>query len=221
MTNFSILFIALFITVVTVPFFRRLAYKINAVDEPDTRKVHARPMPRTGGLAMAVGALVPLALWAPPNLFLRSLLFAALIIVAAGFIDDLVGLGHRAKFGAQVLAAAVIVLYGGVKINCCGSLLPDGWLLPDWLAVPLTIIVVVGVTNAINLADGLDGLAGGISIITFMLLGYLGFQAGNPLIVMVALAVVGAIFGFLLLKLSLRSPEPVIIGSEQGLLRFC
>ncbi len=197
MVYLNILFIALFTTVVMVPFFRRLAYKLNALDEPDERKVHARPMARTGGLAMAVGALVPLVLWAPPEIVLRPLLLASLIIVAAGFIDDLVGLGHRAKFGSQLLAAVIIVLYGGVKIKSMGSLLPAGWVLADWLAVPLTVIVIVGVTNAINLSDGLDGLAGGIAIISFMLLGYLGFQVGNPVVLMIAAAVVGAIFGFL------------------------
>lgn len=197
MVNLSTLFIALFITVVMVPFFRRLAFKLNALDEPDDRKVHVRPMARTGGLAMAVGALVPLVLWAPADFSLLHLLFATSIIVVAGFIDDLVGMGYRAKFGAQLLAAAIIVLYGGIKIKSLGVLLPDDWLLSDWFAVPLTIIVIVGVTNAINLSDGLDGLAGGISIITFMGLGYLGFQVGNPVVVMVAAAVVGAIFGFL------------------------
>ncbi len=197
MVNLSTFFIALFITVVMVPLFRRLAYKLNALDEPDERKVHVRPMARTGGLAMAVGVLVPLVLWAPPEFSLRHMLFAASIIVAAGFIDDLVSLGHRAKFGSQLLAAIVIVFYGGVKIKSLGALLPDGWILSDWFAVPLTIIVIVGVTNAINLSDGLDGLAGGISIISFMVLGYLGFQVGNPVVVMVAAAVVGAIFGFL------------------------
>ena len=197
MVNLSTLFIALFITVVMVPLFRRLAYKLNAFDEPGERKVHVRPMARTGGLAMAVGILVPLVLWAPPEFSLRPLLLASSIIVLAGFIDDLVDLGHWAKFGSQLLAAAVIVLYGGVKIQSMGSLLPDGWLLADGIAVPLTIVVIVGVTNAINLSDGLDGLAGGISIITFMVLGYLGFQVGNPVVVMVAAAVIGAIFGFL------------------------
>ncbi len=197
MVYLNILFIALFTTVVTVPFFRSLAYKLNALDEPGERKVHARPIARTGGLAMAVGVLVPLLLWAPPEMVLRSLLLSSLIIVAAGFIDDLVGLGHRAKFSSQIAAALIIVLYGGVKIKSMGTLLPAGWVLSDWLAVPLTVIVIVGVTNAINLSDGLDGLAGGIVIISFILLGVLGYQVGNPVVLTIAAAVVGAIFGFL------------------------
>ncbi|MBN2707089.1 MAG: undecaprenyl/decaprenyl-phosphate alpha-N-acetylglucosaminyl 1-phosphate transferase [Deltaproteobacteria bacterium] len=196
MAFLNALFISLFITVVLVPFFRRLAYKINAVDKPDERKVHVRPMARTGGLAMAVGALLPLFLWGQAEV-LRPWLLACAIIVAAGFVDDLVGLGHRAKFGAQILAAAVVVLYGGIAVTNLGALLPEGRLLPAWLSIPLSIVVIVGVTNAINLADGLDGLAGGITVISFLLLGYLGLRAGDAVVVMVAAAVIGAIFGFL------------------------
>jgi len=197
MVNLSTLLIALFITIAMVPLFRGMAYKFNAIDQPGERKVHTRPMARTGGLAIAVGALVPLVLWAPPDLFLRALLFASSIIVAAGFVDDLIDLNPWAKLGAQVLAALVVVFYGGIRIQSLGALMPEDWLLPIWVSIPLTLIVVVGVTNAINLADGLDGLAGGISIIAFIVLGYLGFKVSNPVVTLVAAAAVGAIFGFL------------------------
>ena len=197
MVNLSTLLIALFITIAMVPLFRGMAYKFNAIDQPSERKVHTRPMARTGGLAIAVGALVPLVLWAPPDLFLRALLFASSIIVAAGFVDDLVDLNPWAKLGAQVLAALVIIFYGGIRIQSLGALMPADLLLPIWVSIPLTLIVVVGVTNAINLADGLDGLAGGISMIAFIVLGYLGFKVGNPVVTLVAAAAVGAIFGFL------------------------
>ncbi len=197
MVNLSTLFIALFITIAMVPLFRGMAYKLNAIDQPGERKVHTRPMARTGGLAIAVGTLVPLILWAPPDLFLRALLLASLIIVVAGFVDDLFDLNPWAKLGAQVLAALVIIFYGGIRIQSLGTLVPEDWLLPVWVSIPLTLIVIVGVTNAINLADGLDGLAGGISIIAFIVLGYLGFKINNPVVTLVAAAAVGAIFGFL------------------------
>lgn len=197
MVNLSTLLIALFITIAMVPLFRRMAYKFNAMDQPDARKVHTRPMARTGGLAIAVGVLVPLVLWAPPDLFLRALLLASSIIVAAGFVDDLVNLGPGVKLGAQVLAALVIIFYGRIRIQSLGALMPEDWLLPIWVSIPLTLIVVVGVTNAINLADGLDGLAGGISMIAFIVLGYLSFKVSDPVVTLVAAAAVGAIFGFL------------------------
>jgi UDP-GlcNAc:undecaprenyl-phosphate GlcNAc-1-phosphate transferase len=127
----------------------------------------------------------------------KPLLLASGVIVAFGFLDDLKNLGFRSKFIAQISAAVIVVVYGGVKIKTLGSLLPAGWLLPELIAVPLTVFVIVGVTNAINLADGLDGLAGGISLLSFLCIVYLGCKAGNPEIALIAAAMAGAIFGFL------------------------
>lgn len=194
---FSTVLLSLFITMALVPVFRRLAVRFRAVDIPNERKVHAAPMPKTGGLAMAAGVLMPTVLWAPPAPLIRPLMLASGAIVAFGFLDDLKDLGFKAKFAAQLFAALVVVLYGGVKIRSLGVLLPEGILLPELLAVPLTIFVIVGVTNAINLADGLDGLAGGISLLSFICLAFLAQQAGRGEMVLVAAAMCGALFGFL------------------------
>ena len=189
--------IALFLTIALIPIFRRLAYALHVVDLPQERKVHSTVMPKTGGLAMAVGISVPLLLWAPKNSIFPFLMIALLIIVGAGFLDDILGFGFLVKFAAQILAAVIVVVLGGIKIKNCGILLPEGVVLADWLAIPLTVFVLVGITNAINLADGLDGLAGGISVLIFAVIGCLGLQNGNYFVVIVASAVVGALFGFL------------------------
>ena len=101
----------------------------------------------------------------------------AAFIVLFGLLDDLRGLDFRIKFVVQFVAAIVVVIYGGIKITSLGSLLPDGMLLPDAVAIPLTVIAIVGVTNAINMSDGLDGLAGGICLLSFCCLGYLAYLA--------------------------------------------
>ncbi len=189
--------IALFLTIALVPIFRRLAYALHVVDLPQERKVHTTAMPKTGGLAMAVGITVPLLLWAPKNSIFPFLMIALLIIVGAGFLDDIMEFRSLVKFAAQILAALIVVVLGGIKIKNCGVLLPEGVLLADWLSIPLTVFVLVGITNAINLADGLDGLAGGISVLIFVVIGCLGLQDGNYFVVIVAAAVVGALFGFL------------------------
>jgi UDP-GlcNAc:undecaprenyl-phosphate GlcNAc-1-phosphate transferase len=82
-------------------------------------------------------------------------------------------------------------------VRTLGALLPDGALLPAWVAVPLTVVAIIGVTNAINLADGLDGLAGGISLLSFCCIGYLAYLEGDISVGLAALAFIGAIFGFL------------------------
>jgi len=197
MIFFTTFLLSLFLTITLVPFFRRLAYALHVVDMPGERKVHARPMARTGGLSMAVGTSVSMLLWAPRNSLFPPLMIALLVIVGAGFLDDLKELSPLAKFSAQVLAALIVVLWGGVKIRHCGVLLPEGVLLPDVFAVPLTVFVLVGVTNAINLADGLDGLAGGISVLTFGIIGCLGLLQGDSFVVVTCVAVVGSLFGFL------------------------
>ena len=187
----------MFITIALIPFVRDLALKVNALDFPNPRKVHLSPMPKSGGIAIVLGAFIPIFLWAPADPFVRAVLIGAGVVVIFGLIDDMRGLGFKAKFAGQFAAALIVILYGGVKIKSLGVLLPNDVLLPDWLAMPLTLVVIVGITNAINLSDGLDGLAGGISLLCFLCIGYLAYSAGNPAIALLSAAIVGAIFGFL------------------------
>jgi UDP-GlcNAc:undecaprenyl-phosphate GlcNAc-1-phosphate transferase len=185
------------ITIALVPVLSAMAERMRIVDIPDERKVHKRPIPRIGGIAMAVGVFVPVFIWNFGDTFVRSFLIGAAIVVAFGILDDLRGLGFKWKFLGQFAAALVVVLLGGVKIHTLGMLLPGGFELPGWVSVPLAVVVIVGVTNAINLADGLDGLAGGICLLTFVCIGFLAYLEGELAIGFVCLAMAGAIFGFL------------------------
>ena len=146
---------------------------------------------------MAVGAFVPIMLWAPKTSFVRGLLIGALIIVFFGVADDIKNLKPNIKILGQVMAALVITLVGGVKIIDLGNLLAPGIILPDWASIPLTIFVIVGVTNATNLSDGLDGLAGGMALLIFLCIGYLGVSEKDWVMVMIAIAVGGSVLGFL------------------------
>lgn len=191
------LLISIILTVVLMPYARTLACKLQAVDAPNSRKVHDRLMPRCGGMAMAVGAMTPIVLWAPMTPFTKSLLLGTLIIVVFGMADDIKDLSPMTKLGGQLGAALVAVFVGGVKISALGSFLPPGMILPDWAAIPLTVFVIVGCTNATNLSDGLDGLAGGIALLIFFGIGFLSFGEKNWLFVMVSIAVGGSVLGFL------------------------
>ena len=198
MVYLSSLLLSFFITVALIPVFSRAALHFNiGLDIPDARKVHLRPVPRVGGIALSLGVFFSTVLWLPQSSFVRAYALAAAVIVVFGIVDDLKGLGFRTKFLAQVAAASIVVWYGGVKIASLGSLLPDGFLLPEWFAIPLTILAIVGVTNAINLADGLDGLAGGICLLSFSCLGYLAYTGEDTTICLLGLALVGSIIGFL------------------------
>ncbi|RNC70421.1 MAG: undecaprenyl/decaprenyl-phosphate alpha-N-acetylglucosaminyl 1-phosphate transferase [Desulfuromonadales bacterium] len=197
MLPLATLIIAMLLTVMLIPVVSALAVRFQAVDIPNERKVHLRPIPRIGGVAMALGAFVPIVVWNFADGFVRAYLVGASILVVTGLVDDLRELSPRVKFGGQFAAAAVALFLGGVKITSLGTLLPEGVTLPDPVAVPLTLIAIVGVTNAVNMADGLDGLAGGICLLIFCAIGYLAFLDGNAPIGLVALALAGVIFGFL------------------------
>jgi len=197
MLLFTAFVLAMFITIGLIPLLRGAAVRLHAVDEPNERKVHLQPMPRTGGIALAVGTYLAVIFWAPESGFFRAVLAGAGIVALTGLADDVKGLGYRAKFAGQLLGALIVVFYGGLRIEYLGALLPEEVLLPQWISVPLTLLVIVGVTNAINLADGLDGLAGGITMLSFLCMGYLAYAGGEMPIALLCAAVVGALFGFL------------------------
>ncbi len=170
---------------------------IHALDRPSPRKIHTEPMPRMGGLAMALGMLITVSLWIPKDGFVKAFLISSIIIIIFGILDDIVGIGYKGKFLGQVIATVAVISYGRVRIVTMGNLLPANLCLTDWASYVLTLLVIVGVTNAINLSDGLDGLAGGICLLIFSCIGYLAYKAHMPVITLLAVSMVGVIFGFL------------------------
>lgn len=197
MTFLLTLLLSVLITITLIPFFGRLATRCNILDQPNERKVHFQPIPRIGGVAMAVGTFVPVVVWNYSDGFIRAFLAGAGVLVAFGLADDMRDLSPKIKFAGQLIAAVTIVIFGGVEIRNLGSLLPDGFLLPPWFAIPFTVFVIMGVTNAINLSDGLDGLAGGICLLSFCCIGFLAYLEADTSVGLAALALAGAIFGFL------------------------
>ena len=196
-TYLSTLLLTLLVTIVLVPITIKISEMIQKYDMPGKRKVHTTPVPRTGGIAMAVAVFSSMLLWAQESSLLSAYVMGAGIIVVFGLIDDFVDLPYRYKFAGQFLAALVVVIVGDVQIRNLGTLFPGSSQLSLWIAIPLTIIVIVGVTNAINLADGLDGLAGGICILSFCCTGYIAYLSNNTDISLLAVALAGSIFGFL------------------------
>jgi UDP-GlcNAc:undecaprenyl-phosphate GlcNAc-1-phosphate transferase len=191
------LLISIIITIAIMPYSLELAVKLQAMDKPDHRKIHDHVMPKCGGMAMVVGAFVPIMLWAPKTHFVKGLLIGGLIIVVFGVADDIKDLSPNIKLLGQIMAALVVALVGGIKISDLGSFWFAGTLLSDWVAIPLTVFVIVGVTNATNLSDGLDGLAGGLALLIFLAIGYLGVAEKDWVLVMIAIAAGGSILGFL------------------------
>jgi len=164
-------------------------------DQPGPRKVHKEPIARVGGIAFGIGSLISIGYWAPPSNLTRGILAAALIILVMGSVDDFFDLRVRSKFAGQFLAAGIVAIYGHLSWQPFFMLF--GLTLPPWLAIPLTMILLVTMTNAMNLSDGLDGLAGGLSFLSFGLVAYLAFQMDAALVVLLTLPVMGGLLGFL------------------------
>ncbi len=183
------------ITVLLIPPLMQWSARLGVLDQPGGRKVHANPIPRVGGIAMAVGMLVALLVWGDIGVQLHAYLLAMIVLLMFGIQDDRLTLSPAWKLVGQVSAALIIMFYGGVNIGILRHV--DVCELPMWLSVPITLLFIVGVTNAINLADGLDGLAGGTTLLCLSGLLLLGLSSGKTDATVMCVVIVGAVLGFL------------------------
>ena len=189
-------------TFATTPLVRRFAFKIGAIDIPkDNRRMHKKPTPRIGGLAIIFGFTVATLCFAQPSRQLYGTLAGAAIIAVMGVIDDCKNLPAKLKFVIQIIAALVVVFAGDIKIDVFTNpnFLSDNpyWVLPEWLSVTLTVIWIVFITNAVNFIDGLDGLAAGVSAIMSISLLFISIRVGEYSIAILGIALMGSCFGFL------------------------
>ena len=188
-------FLAMSITIMLIWVLMRWAVPLGLIDLPSGRKVHSAPVPRVGGIAMVIGILVPLLLWGGSSPSDWALLGGILILLIFGAWDDRKALSWGPKFAGQALAVLVAMLWGGVKV--ASVTLADRTPLPEWVALPLTFFFLLGGTNAFNLADGLDGLAGGMAMLCLSGTALMAFTVGTPVVGGAAIIMVGAIIGFL------------------------
>jgi len=195
MQQYLLLFgVALAASLLATPWAGRLAVRIGAVDRPDKRKIHRHTMPRLGGLAVFIGFAAAAALLLPdPRL--TGLLLGGTLILLLGLLDDTRGLSPKVKLLGQGVAAAVVVAFG-IRIDFINNPF-NGYLYLGAFSIPFTILWIVAITNAINLIDGLDGLASGVSAIVLVTFAVIAHQIGQSTVSLLALALVGAILGFL------------------------
>ena len=202
--NMIFAFVISFIfTFATTPIVRRFAYKIGAIDIPrDKRRVHKRPTPRIGGLAIIFGFMVAVVCFNDEwSRELIALLIGAGILGILGIIDDCKALDAKIKFVVQILAALVVVLYGDIRISVFSN--PNVFsqspymVFPYWASVLVTTLWIVFMTNAVNFIDGLDGLAAGVSAIMSMSMVFIAITYHEYTIALMGLALMGSCFGFL------------------------
>ena len=203
------------------PLVGRASALLGLVDAPDERKVHTRSVPRTGGLAVVAAAALMLAaasLLVPemraPEAWtaLRPLVISGAIIFLLGFLDDVRGLGPGPKVAVELVAASIVMGSGLLieRVTVFGST----WTL-GWLALPVTAVWLVGMTNAFNLIDGVDGLAPGIAAIAGGACGAILIARGHAPEAMLLAALVGAMLGFLVYNFD---PASIFLGDSGSLL---
>jgi UDP-GlcNAc:undecaprenyl-phosphate GlcNAc-1-phosphate transferase len=220
-TVYLLLGMASFIlTLLLTPLIGRGSTRLGLVDAPGGRKVHAQSVPRLGGLALCLSAAAAIglvALFRPgtieaPNwLAMRPFLVSGGIIFLVGLVDDVRGLGAGPKLLFE-LAAAALIMSSGLLIEHV-TLLGQTWAL-GWMAWPITFFWLVGLTNAFNLIDGIDGLAGGVAVIAGAACGTILVARGHTTEAMLLAAMVGGAAGFLFFNFA---PASIFLGDSGSL----
>lgn len=207
MTQILLIFLAaLTFSVLGTPLARRLALHTGVVDAPNARKIHAAPVPLLGGAAIYAAFVITLIVFGQ-RFYVQELvgiLLGATLVSLFGLADDRWGMHAYAKLGGQLLAGVVLIL-GGTKVQLFSYL---------WLNWAVTLIWTVGMTNALNLLDNMDGLSGGIATVAASFLLLLAAMSGQLLVSALAAALIGACIGFLRYNLN---PATIFMGDTGSL----
>ena len=195
---FIIILVTLITSLILVPIVKKVAIHVNAMDEPNPRKIHKVPMPRLGGLAIYLAFLLGYILYGEISTQMISILIGSFLLILVGMIDDINPVPARYKLIVQIIAASIVVLYGNLSFTEI-SLLGQRIFFNKIIGSIISIIFIVAITNAINLIDGLDGLAAGISSIYFLTIAIIAFILNRigGLDVIISLIMLGSTLGFL------------------------
>lgn len=195
-TILCMVFIPFVFVVSIIPVVKKIAFHVGALDIPNARKVHTKPMPRMGGLGIYLGFLLGYMIFGEHTSVMNSILIGSFIIIITGIIDDIKPLKASYKLIGQFIASIIVVFYGNLLLRDVSFL---GFYINFKLfAYPITILFVLGCINCMNLIDGLDGLASGISSIFFLTIGIIAYYQGRiGLSVVITFIMLGSTLGFL------------------------
>jgi len=199
--------LAVLLCVLLAPAARRLGW----VDRPDWRKQHSGEIPLVGGPAIFLAVLGALAWqggWSPST---HVLAWSSAIVFLTGLVDDRRHIAVPLRFALQIAALLCMVWAGGVQLNNFGYLMWEGWLGLGVLALPITVFAALGVINAFNMIDGMDGLSGSLALVAAGGLAYLAGRGGFVEEHGVLLIVMGAVLGFLLLNFRFPWREKALV----------
>jgi UDP-N-acetylmuramyl pentapeptide phosphotransferase/UDP-N-acetylglucosamine-1-phosphate transferase len=205
---------AFIVTLIVIPPIIALIKRYRLYDIPNARKEHSSPIPTMGGIAIVAGMMAALFLWFPFNNEMPQIcfFFSIVVLFGLGIMDDLKDLSARYKFIIQVGLAAMIAL-SGIRITSFDGLFGLNEL-PLSAQYTLTLLAIVGITNAFNLIDGIDGLAGGIGFMSLIILGLFLTTSGDVNTALIAFALAGGILAFLYFNFN---PARIFMGDTGSL----
>ena len=221
MTEYMLAFVlALAAALIATPLVKVLAARTGALDKPDARKVHTKPIPRIGGIGIYAACMLSMVLVMhfadlSGELFwgVIGLMFSSTLMMLVGVIDDYKNLPAKVKLLGQIIAATVLVIGFDVRIDFVTDPFGD-YIYLEWFAVPATIFWLVGLSNTINLIDGLDGLAAGVSSIAAITIMLVALEQNVMIIAVLTAALAGAAVGFLCYNFN---PASIFMGDSGAL----
>lgn len=195
---FLIVFVTFLVSVLLVPIVKKVAEHVGAMDVPNARKVHKKPMPRLGGLAIYIAFLLGYILYGQISTQMISILIGSFLLIIVGIFDDINSVPAKYKFLVQTIAASIVVVYGKLGFSEL-TILGLSFHFPMIINDILAIFFIVAITNAINLIDGLDGLSSGISAIYFLTIAVIALITNKlgGIDIILSLIMLGATLGFL------------------------
>ena len=208
--------LAFLITFFAIPIVIQVAKDKKLFDEPDERKVHKTVIPTLGGLGIFAGFIIATLMGVPSGITSELQYFAAAttVIFFLGLKDDILVLSASKKFIGQLVAAGIVIKFGGVQLTNMHGFLGI-YEIPHIASIVLTIFTIIVITNSFNLIDGVDGLAGSLGVLTTLVFGIYFFFAGQLTYAVMALALTGSIIAFLIYNFS---PAKIFMGDTGSLL---
>ncbi len=208
--------LAFLITFFAIPVIIQVAKDKKLFDEPDERKVHKNVIPTLGGLGIFAGFIIATLMGVPSAISSELQYFAAAttVIFFLGIKDDILVLSASKKFIGQLIAAGIIIKFGGIQISNFHGFLGI-YEIPHITGIIISLFTIIVITNSFNLIDGVDGLAGSLGLLTTLVFGTYFFYAGQLTYAVMAFALAGSIIGFLIYNFS---PAKIFMGDTGSLL---
>ncbi len=201
--NYISIIISIISTLIAIFWLHQIAYKFNLIDIPNQRKNHKEDARLIGGISMFVGVFIGILFSSLDGDVMLHFIFASFIITITGMLDDMYDISVKSRFFIQIIVGFIMAEVAGVSLVSLGDLVGSGdILLNDW-SIPITIFAMIGVVNAVNFSDGIDGLSASLSLITFSSIAFLAFISNSIYILQLTLIFIAVLIPFLFANLGI------------------